>query len=82
MAAALQYQKMRDFAPRLVAKGNHHQAEKIVEIAASHQIPVVVNKELIEILMQLDVNMEIPEIVFQTVAEIYTFIRYLEKQQS
>ena len=39
MAAAIRYDAAKDDAPRLTAKGSGHVAEKIIELARSHDIP-------------------------------------------
>ena len=47
-AAALRYEKGKDAAPRLVAKGQGHIAEKILQLAKDNQIPVHEDPALID----------------------------------
>ena len=82
MAAALKYEKVREMAPRVIAKGKGRQAERMLAIAREYDIPIIENKELLKILMQIDENELIPEIVYQTVAEIYAFILQLDENSA
>ncbi len=79
LAAALKYERMRDMAPRVIARGRGFQAKRILSKATEHNIPIIENKDLINILMQINENDPVPEIVYKTVAEIYLFIRQLEE---
>jgi flagellar biosynthesis protein len=78
-AAALRY-KEKDSAPRLVAKGKGKIAEKIIEIAKAHGIPIKEDKELIEFLSMLDLYQEIPPELYKAVAEILVFIYKINQQ--
>lgn len=73
-ALALKYEPSKDAAPRVVAKGRGAVAEKIIEIAKAHNIPIREDKELIEILSQLDLNQEIPPDLYRVVAEILAWV--------
>ena len=80
-AVALRYQPERDRAPKLVAKGQGYLAEKILELARQHHIPVREDKNLLQILSRLDLNQEIPAEVYKAVAEILAFIYRLSNRQ-
>ena len=80
-AVALRYQPERDRAPKLVAKGHGYLAEKILELARQHHIPVREDKNLLQILSRLDLNQEIPAEVYKAVAEILAFIYRLANRQ-
>lgn len=73
-AVALRYQPKNDRAPRLVAKGRGYVADKILELARRHHIPVRHDKNLLQVLSRLDLNEEIPPEVYKAVAEILAFI--------
>ena len=60
-AVALRYDMERDQAPRVLAKGDRLQAERIVEIAREHGIHVHEDTDLVALLAQLDVGQDIPE---------------------
>jgi flagellar biosynthesis protein len=74
MAAALQYKPRKDSAPRLVAKGKGWMAEKIIQTAKEHDIPLKEDPHLVEILSTLDLYEEIPQDLYKAVAEILIFI--------
>ena len=80
-AVALRYQPNKDRAPKLVAKGQGYLAEKILELARQHHIPVREDKNLLQILSRLDLNQEIPAEVYRAVAEILAFIYRLSNRQ-
>jgi flagellar biosynthesis protein len=73
-AAALQYRYGKDSAPRVVAKGSGWLAEKIIQTAKEHNIPLQEDPHLIEILSTLDLYEEIPPALYKAVAEILVFI--------
>jgi flagellar biosynthesis protein len=73
-AAALQYDRDKDRAPKLVAKGQGHLAERILQIAQENQIPIQQDPSLVEILSRMDLLEEIPPECYRVVAEILAFI--------
>lgn len=64
-------------APRVVAKGEGLLAQKIIEIARQHNIPLYEDAELVKILSKLDVNDEIPVSLYVAVAEVLAFVYHL-----
>ena len=74
MAAALRYEQGKQKAPAVVAKGSGIVAEKIIEMAKSYGIPLQENPELIQVLMKLEINQEIPAEIYQVVADILAMI--------
>ena len=79
-AVALSYAPKRDNAPRLVAKGRGYLADKILELARLHNIPVRHDKKLLQVLSRLDLEEEIPPEVYRAVAEILAFIYRLSSR--
>lgn len=73
-AAALKYETGVDRAPHLVASGSGWLAEKIIETARAHNIPLKEDPPLVEILSTLDLYQEIPPDLYKAVAEILVFI--------
>ena len=70
-AVVLRYQTeepFRDIAPRLVAKGEGLLADRILELAKQHGIPVEQNPDLLAALQPLNVDSLIPPELFQAVA--------------
>ncbi len=73
-AVALKYDRKKDNAPRVIAKGRGEIAEKIIEVAKAHNVPSYEDKNLIQILEALDLETEIPPELYRTVAEVLAFI--------
>ena len=79
-AAAITYDKDKDAAPRLVAKGRGLVAEKIVETAKAHQIPLVKDDNLVQVLEALDLETQIPPELYRAVAEVLAFVYRLNSK--
>jgi flagellar biosynthesis protein len=79
-AAALKYKYGKDPAPRVVAQGSGWLAEKIIQTAKEHNIPLQEDSHLIEILSTLDLYDEIPPLLYKAVAEILVFIYHMNNQ--
>lgn len=73
-AVALKYDKQKDDAPRVVAKGLGQVAENIIELAKKHDIPIKDDPDLIEVLSSLEMNEEIPSEIYVAVAELLAFV--------
>ena len=73
-AAALKYEKEKDAAPRIVAKGRGFVAQKIIETARAHGVPLYEDKNLVQVLEALDLETEIPPELYRAVAEVLAFI--------
>ena len=78
-AAALQYDLKNDVAPRILAKGQGHVAEKIVETAKEAQVPIVEDAALVSALLVLELGEEIPPELYHSVAKIMAFLYRLDK---
>jgi flagellar biosynthesis protein len=78
LAAALQYDGKTDSAPRLTAKGRGELAERIIEKARLHGVPVKEDPALARFLCRLDVDEEIPAELYRAVAEILAFVYSLD----
>ncbi len=81
-AVALRYVPDRDQAPRVTAKGSGIVAQKIIELAEKHGIPIKEDPALVEVLAQLDFYQEIPPGVYVVVAEILAFVYSMSQRQS
>jgi flagellar biosynthesis protein len=73
-AVALKYEIDKDAAPRVVAKGNDFIAEKIIETARAHNIPLYEDKNLVQVLEAFDLDTQIPPELYRAVAEVLAFI--------
>ncbi|RJQ24037.1 MAG: flagellar biosynthesis protein FlhB [Nitrospiraceae bacterium] len=79
-SAALKYTHGKDPAPVLIAKGRGKVAEKIIEAAKAHGIPIHEDGELVEFLSMLDLYREIPPELYRAVAEILAFIYSIKRK--
>ena len=73
-AVALKYEVEKDSAPRVVAKGRDFIADKIIETAKAHNVPLYEDKNLVQVLEALDLDTEIPPELYRAVAEVLAFI--------
>ena len=73
-AVALKYTPEVDRAPKVTAKGSGLMAQKIIELAKKHGIPIQEDPALVQVLSQLDFYQEIPPSIYLVVAEILAFI--------
>ncbi len=73
-AVALRYDASGGTAPKVVAKGQAKIAEKIIETARLHNIPVREEPDIVAILATLELHEEIPATLYKAVAEILVFI--------
>lgn len=77
-AVALKYDIEKDDAPKIVAKGEGAIAQKIMETAEKHDIPIEKDQDVVEVLARLNIGDEIPPELYQVIAEILSFIYQLE----
>ena len=75
IAIALRYDRKTMKAPRVVAKGIRLNAQKIREIAALHQVPIMENKPLARMLFKhAKVGGEVPANLYGAVAEVLAWV--------
>lgn len=77
---ALRYQQGKDKAPRVAAKGQGWLAEKILE-RVGDKTAIWKDPALVEVLYQLELEQEIPEHLYQAVAEILAFVYRLDQKR-
>ncbi len=73
-AVALGYDKEKNAAPTVLAKGSGHVAERIVQLALDNDITIHQDADLLQILKAVDIDEEIPVEAFAAVAEIISYI--------
>jgi flagellar biosynthesis protein len=76
-AAALAY-RSGDGAPRVVAKGRGVVADSIIEKARASGVYVHESRELLALLMQIDLDSHIPPQLYIAVAELLAWLYHLE----
>lgn len=79
-AVALTYDKSGPHAPYVTAKGKGIIAESILAKAKEHDIPVQEDPSLLELLGKLNINEQIPEELYEAVAEVFAFIYRADKE--
>ncbi|MBI5557728.1 MAG: flagellar biosynthesis protein FlhB [Deltaproteobacteria bacterium] len=83
LAIALMYDSTTMSAPLVIAKGAGVIAGRIKEVARQHGIPVVEDKPLAQALYKsVDINDQIPENLFQAVAEVLAYVYGLKKKSA
>ena len=80
-AVALAYQAGAT-APTVVAKGKGLVAKAIMDRAREHGIYVHQSQELVALLMQIDLDKEIPPALYRAVAELLAWLYHIEQQKN
>lgn len=80
--AALKYNKNTDQAPKIIAIGSGSIAEKIIKKAREKNIPIKKDKDIVEVLAELNIGDEIPKELYSVIAEILSFFYKLEDFES
>nr|WP_300307313.1 EscU/YscU/HrcU family type III secretion system export apparatus switch protein [Halomonas sp.] len=81
-ALALGYAPDKDDAPRVLAKGYGELADRIIAEARLHDIYVHDEPELMGLLMQLDLDEQIPPHLYHVIAEILIWVMELDSAAS
>jgi flagellar biosynthesis protein len=79
-AVALAY-KTGELAPKVVAKGHGLIAEEIISRAREHGVFVHESKELVALLMQVDLDTKIPPALYRAVAELLAWLYRVDSGQ-
>ena len=80
-AVALTYQTGAS-APTVVAKGKGLIAQAIIERARENGIYVHQSQELVALLMQVELDKDIPPALYRAVAELLAWLYHIEKLKS
>ncbi|MDE6852240.1 MAG: EscU/YscU/HrcU family type III secretion system export apparatus switch protein [Lachnospiraceae bacterium] len=78
-AVALEYEPDVDRAPKVVAGGHGHVAERIIETAQEHDVPVHQDENLARSLAEIEIGEYIPPELYQVVAEVLLFVDSMDK---
>ena len=82
-AVALKYDIDRDRAPKVIAKGVDHLAQRIVEIAKKHNVEIYRDPPLARALYQsVEVGDEIPEKFYKAVAKVIAYVLSKKKKNN
>lgn len=77
-AAALKYEG-NALAPVVTASGMGYIADKIIEKAEENTVPIVYNKELTDLLCNVDIGEYIPTDIYEAVAHIIAYVTDLDR---
>ena len=77
-AAALKYEE-NIVAPIVTASGIGYIADKIIEKAGENDVPIVYNKELTDLLCNVDIGEYIPTELYEAVAHIIAYVTDLDR---
>lgn len=81
VAVALRYLAGADEAPRVVARGRGEVADRILDLARRHGVPVHPDRDLAQALAALDVGAEIPPKLYEALAEILAYVWKINEGQ-
>jgi len=70
-----------DAAPKVVAKGRGLVAEQIIGRAKDAGVFVHESKELVSLLMQVDLDRQIPPALYRAIAELLAWLYHIESAQ-
>lgn len=77
-AVAIRYDREKEDAPRVIAKGKGVVAEQLMAIARRHAVPVYQNQTVTQLLMAVELDREIPPELYQAVANVLAYIYRLD----
>ena len=80
-AVALSYE-LGDTAPKIIATGKGHLAEKIVEKGLEADVPFYSDHKLADTLSRLEIGDAIPPELYEVVAEILVFVDEMDRLRS
>jgi len=80
-AVAMRYDREKENAPRIIAKGKGESAENIIKIAQLHNLPIHKDEDLVELLSKVELDREVPEKLYLAVAEVFSFIYKITNQR-
>lgn len=79
-AVALRYEPGSDAAPEVTAKGAGLVADRIVELAKVHGVPIHRDPDLAALLAKVDTGTQIPEHLYRAIAEVLAFVYRINGQ--
>jgi flagellar biosynthesis protein len=69
-------------APQVVAKGSGLIADQIIARAQEHGVFVHESKELVALLMNVDLDRQIPPALYRAIAELLAWLYHIESRQN
>jgi flagellar biosynthetic protein FlhB len=81
LAVAIEYDEQAMNAPVVTAKGQDFMAQRIIELAKEAGVPVMRNVPLARSLYQVELGEEVPEELYEAVAEVLNWVYQLAQVQ-
>ncbi|WP_418641281.1 EscU/YscU/HrcU family type III secretion system export apparatus switch protein [Sulfurimonas sp. ST-27] len=81
-AVALKYNKEKDQAPLISAKGEGKTAQKIIQLAKENGVPLKKDEDLVELLSKVELDKEIPPQMYKAIAEVFSFVYSVTREKS
>ncbi|SNS48118.1 flagellar biosynthesis protein [Anaerovirgula multivorans] len=81
-AVALRYNMEEDAVPKVIAAGKGAVAENILKAAEENEIVIHQNDKLVKELIQFKVGTEIPQELYEVVAQILVYVEAMDKEKS
>lgn len=78
-AVALAYNAQIDNAPKVVAKGQHELADRIIAKAYEFDVPMLCNPMLVDSLLNIPLDNQIPQELYNAVVEVFVWLLKCEK---
>ncbi len=79
-AVALAYEQNKQKAPKVLAKGEGLLAQRIIEKAKEYDIPLFQSQALVDSLINLEIDEEIPPKLYQAVVEVFIWLYKTESK--
>ena len=79
-AVAMKYKAYEDNAPKVIAKGNGEIAKKIIQKAKEYDIAIFQNPELTQMLMNVEIDEEVPPKLYEAVVEVFVWLHKTEEK--
>ncbi|MDR5659804.1 EscU/YscU/HrcU family type III secretion system export apparatus switch protein [Serpentinicella sp. ANB-PHB4] len=80
-ALALEYDAQRQRVPKITATGRGIVAENIIKKAEENDVFIYEDERLVKELMQFQVGAEIPEELYEIVAQILVFVESVDREK-
>jgi len=78
-AIAIQYNP-QDVAPKVIAKGKGHVADRIIDKAKDSKVKIYKDPELVKEFESIDLGEHVPPELYEAVAKVLIFITDLDKR--
>jgi flagellar biosynthesis protein len=79
-AVAMKYKAYEDHAPKVIAKGSGEIAKKIIQKAKEFDVSIFQNAELTDMLMNVEINEEVPAELYKAVVEVFIWLHKTEQK--